>query len=325
MKNIAVFTVLVIITSACSYAEESEKNYCFSLGPQFGFTYGQALEYVYPVPGETKGGLLSRLSWDVKPVFYLGVQAEFGRVDPMKSPGFFSSLSLKTGIPADSGVMVDRDWQSSENDSLTNYSRHANRTNEFFRLDAAAGASFPIKTFFFLKPFAGFSWTRFSFTGRNGYGIYAREKSSNSNTYYPINDNPIVLDFSGEKVISYKQNWLILSAGLTAGTKIFYPFSFDLSFQISPLTFCIATDNHYSRHTVFRDITGMGLFIEPSFNASFNIKRAELSLGFSYRYIGRTKGDSYTNKSNSGFYLGDNKAGAGLSMMDSRFLVRIRL
>jgi outer membrane protease len=312
VKNIAVLTVLVIIFSVYSYAEESERNYCFSFGPQSGFAYGQAMEYVYPLPGETNNEFLSELIWDMKPVFYLGVQAEFSRIDKMKGPGFFSSLSFKAGIPLDSGVMEDRDWLYPANSDLTRFSSHTNRTNEFFLLDAAAGYSFPVKSFLYIKPFISGSWARFAFAGRNGYGIY--------------NDrNPKEQDFSGKKVITYRQDWLLLAAGFSTGTNILYPFVFDFSFQISPLTYCAATDNHISRDTIFRDFTGLGLFIEPSFKISFFVKPVEFSLGLSYRHIGKTKGESYTNTNNAGFYSGGNKAGAGLSMTDSRLLVSVRL
>ncbi|WP_461246577.1 omptin family outer membrane protease [Treponema sp. R6D11] len=311
MKNIAVLSVLVIILSANSYAEENEKNYCFSLGPQFGFIYGQAMEYVYSLPKDTKNEFLSELIWDMKPVFYLGIQGEYGRTDLMKAPGFFSSLSFKVGIPADSGVMEDRDWLWPSNANLTRFSSHTNKTDAYIQLDAAVGASFPIISVLYLKPFISGSWMRFSFAGRDGYGIY--------------NDsNPKEQNFSGA-VISYRQDWLLLAFGLKAGTKIFYPFSFEVSFQISPLTYCSAIDTHLLRNIVFRDITEYGLFMEPSLKMYFLLKHAELSLGLNYRYIGKTKGESYAKMNNANYALESNKAGAGLSMWDINFLVNFRL
>jgi len=321
MKNISVLTVLVIILSVYSYAEENERNYCFSYGPQFGFIYGQAQEYVYPVSGETKGELLSELLWDTKPVFYYGIHAEFSRADLMKGPGFFSSFSFKTGIPADSGVMEDRDWQSKENDALTDFSSHTNRTNEFFQIDVAVGVSFPIKSFLYLKPFIGVSWMHFIFNGRDGYGKYARK---NGNNYYPIDDNPNIVSYKGKEVIQYEQDWLMLAAGFTTGTKIFYPFSFDFSFQISPITYCMATDHHYP-NTVYKDFTSFGLFLEPSLKVSFAVKPAEFSLETGYRYIGKTKGESYKNSNNNGYISEKNKTGAGLSMWNFNFLVSFSL
>ena len=318
MKNIAVLTVLVIILSVYSYAEESEgtsaeRNYCFSFGPQFGFVYGQTMEYVYPLPGETKNELLSELTWDMKPVFYYGVQAKFSRIDMTSGPGFFSSVSFKAGIPADSGVIEDRDWLWPANSELTRFSSHTNRTDKFLWLDAAAGASFPIKSLLYIKPFISGSWMRFSFTGRDGYGIYKD---------WPPKEQE--WNVSGV-VTSYQQDWLLLAAGFSIGTNILYPFSFDLSFQISPLTYCSATDNHFLIDIIFRDITQWGLFIEPSFNMSFVVKPVEFSFAFSYRHIGKTEGKSYGKESDKGFFLSPNKAGAGLSVVDSRFLVSLRL
>jgi len=307
MKNIAVLSVLVIILSVNSYAE---RNYCFSLGPQFGFVFGQAREIVYSLPEDTKNEFLSELIWDMKPVFYYGIQADFSRIDPMKAPGFFSSLSFKYGIPADSGVMEDRDWLWHANSDLTSFSSHTNKTDIFIQLDAAVGASFPTNNILF-KLFIGGSWMRFAFTGRDGYGIY--------NDFYPKEQN-----FSGDTVISYQQDWLLLAMGFSAGTN-FYPFSFDMSFKISPLTYCAAIDNHIKRDVIFRDFTGLGLFLEPSFNMSFSVKPLELSLGINYRNIGKTRGESYINANNSGFNLDSHEAGAGLSMLDSRFIVSIRL
>ncbi|MDR0302850.1 MAG: omptin family outer membrane protease [Treponema sp.] len=323
MKNITVLAVLVIILNAYSYAGENEKTYCFLLDPQFGFVYGQAMEYVYPLPGQTKNELLSELLWDMKPIFYFGVQAQFSRIDLMSKPGFFSSLSFKAGIPAESGVMEDRDWRSTENDSLTDFSSHTNRTSEFFWLDAAVGASIPIKSLLYIKPFIGGSWMRFVFIGRDGYGTYARSKGFG--TFYPIDDNPIEKSYKGQKVIRYEQDWLLLAAGLSAGTEIFSPFSFELSFQISPFTYCAATDNHFTTKTVYRDFTGWGLFLEPSLDISFSAGALEFSLKFTYRHIGKTKGESYSNMNDTWFFLEPNEGGAGLSVLDSRFLFSIRL
>jgi len=332
VKNIAVLTVLVIILGAYSYAEENEDTgdaawkdetsgtqssaeenkgtYSFLLGPQFGFVYGQTMEYVYP-NGETRNDLLSELTWDMKPIFYLGIQAQFSRTEITSYSGLFFSASFKVGIPVDSGFIEDRDWMTPGNSELTRFSKHTNKTDSFFWLDAAAGFSFPTSLNFYLKPFISGSWMRFSFTGRDGYGIY--------------NDcNPKEQDFSGETGISYRQDWFLLAVGLSTGTNILSPFFFDLSFQISPLTYCAATDNHYLTDTVFRDITRLGLFLEPSFNVSLAVKYVEFSLAFTYRHIGRTKGESYGNEGNTGFYLSANKAGAGLSVFDSRFFVSIR-
>ncbi len=216
MKNITALTVLVIIVCAFSskiYASGQEKKYAFSFGPQFGFVHGQAHELVYPT--DTKAELLSELLWDMKPVFYLGAKADFGLRDVMDKPGFFASFNFKAGIPADSGIIENRDWMSVENSALTHFSSHENHTNEFLQIDIDAGASFPVKSYFYIKPFINFSWMRFSFTGKNGYGKYARAKGNGS--FSPIDENPAKMVFSGN-VIRYEQNWLLLSQGVSVGT-----------------------------------------------------------------------------------------------------------
>jgi len=217
MKNITALTALVTIiislsaiNAAWCQEENSERNYAFSLGTQFGFVHGMALEYVYPT--DTKGELLSELTWGMKPVFYYGFQFDLSRIDLMSSPGFFASASLKVGIPGDSGVMEDRDWMSTENDDLTHFSHHTNKTREFLWLDAAVGASIPVRSLFYLKPFISGSWMHFSFTGRDGYGEYPSETTS----------------FEGMEVIRYKQDWFLIATGFPS-EQIFFP--------LFPLTF----------------------------------------------------------------------------------------
>jgi len=311
--------MFVVNSAYCQ--ETAEKKYGFSIAPQLGFIYGQALEFVYPVPGETKGEYLSELKWDMKNVFYLGVQADFGRVDPFSASGFFSSLSFKAGIPSDSGIIENRDWMSTENDGLTHFSSHTNRTAGFYILDAAAGVSLPVYSRFFAKPFVSGRWMRFSFTGRNGQGTYARPKGYS--TYYPIEDDPMTHKFEND-VIKYKQDWFLFSPGISAGAKI-SAFTFGLSFQISLLSYCVSRDDHLTTKAVYLDYTRLGLFLEPAASMSFTVRRMELLLEFAYLRIGNTRGETYINENDKGYYRAFTKAGAGLSLLESRFLVRFRI
>jgi outer membrane protease len=312
MKNITALTVLVIIILTLSLShtahcqeEDSERNYGFSFGTQFGFIHGQSLEYVYSNPGQTASDILSELVWEVKPVFYYGIKLDFGRINPMKATGFFASASFKTGVPADTGIMEDRDWMSVENSDLTHFSSHTNKTREFFSLDAAVGASIPVRTYFYLKPFLSGSWTRFSFTARDGYWKYPSGTGS----------------FEGEEVCNYKQDWFLLAAGIFIGTNILSPFSLDISFQISPLTYCQAVDEHIKRNETYLDYTGIGLYLEPGGRFSYSVQRIEFSLEAAWRFIGKTKGQSYISYGD--FTLRNGTAGAGLSFIDTRLLVKL--
>jgi len=319
MKNITSLTVLVIIFLSLSLSnkahcqeEKRERNYGFSFGAQFGFVHGQSLELVYPLP-ENRGELLSELRWDMKPVFYYGAEVSFGLSDIMRRAGFFSSVSFITGVPADSGIMEDRDWMSVENSGLTHFSSHTNKTREFYRLDVFIGVSIPVKSYFYIMPFISGTWMRFSFTGRDGYGKYPWGSES----------------YEGEEVIRYKQDWFLAAAGFSIGTKLLSPFSFELSFQISPLTYCASMDEHLPiiknpTLTTYLDFTDLGLFLEPGGSFSLCMEGIELSLEFSYRHIGSTRGESY-KKENDGDYTPNYEAGAGLSFIDTRLLVKLRI
>ncbi|MDR2596228.1 MAG: omptin family outer membrane protease [Treponema sp.] len=319
MKNITALAFLVIIN--CVYIfinpifsqETGNNRYTFSVSPQAGLIYGQAFEYVYPNPiqRETKAELYSELKWDMKSVYYVGLQLDFKPADIMRGIDFFSSLSFKAGFPKDSGIMEDRDWMFQENSDLTRISRHINKTNSFFALDAAAGVSIPIKSIICVKSFLSGSWMHFSFTGRDGYYYYI--------DYNPPREGPL-----NGNVINYRQNWLLIAAGLEIETNVLYPFTVDLSFQISPFTYCNAMDEHILTKNINNDITSMGLFFEPKINIALNINRIAFSFDIAYRRIGKTRGKSY-KKENKDYKVIDNEAGAGLSFLDTRFLVKINL
>ena len=301
---------------------DAQQNYGFSFGTGFGFVHGQALELVYPT--NTLGSYLSELIWEMKPVSYIGFQLDFGRTNIMSAPGVFASMAFKIGIPGDSGNHENRDWMSTENSNLTHFSSHTNRTNKFFWIDVSAGASIPLMSYFYIKPFLSGSWMHFAFSGSDGYGIYARRISTGR--YHPIDDRPDSRRFSGE-VIRYQQDWLFLAAGFLAGTNYFYPLTFDITFQISPLTYCAARDDHlYMVHRIYHDFTSYGLFIEPRARISFFASKAELSLEAAYRHIGRTRGITFWKQGNSEVYIRSaNDSGAGLSLADLRFLIKFNL
>jgi len=292
-------------------------SYGLSFGPQFGFIHGQSLELVYPQPGETKNNLLSELKYDIKPVFYYGLIAEFKKKNPYITPGFFASISFKAGIPGDSGTHENRDWLSPEYVALTNFSSHKNYTEEMYIADIILGVSIPVTSRIYLKPLLSGSWMRFSFSGKNGYIQYAK---LGTNGYSPIKDAEKI-PCIGE-VITYKQDWFLLAIGFSIGTEIFNPFFFDFSVKLSNFTYCTATDHHILRNDEFKDITSNGFYFEPELNVSIFLKPFELSLNFAYRNIGKTIGESYIKENKeSQYFLSPNNAGAGISFLDTRFVV----
>lgn len=325
---------LVIILSLPAAAEnvdfvavgkKKSGSYAISLSPRFGLLYGQAEEIVYPTT--TKGEMLSQLLWDMKPLFYYGLLMELSPVRPMERWGFFSVLSMKAGMPAVTGVMEDRDWDSVQNDALTHFSSHDNETREMYWIDFSAGLSFPLRPLFVLKAFAGVSYMRFAFSGEDGNGVYAREQGSQgSQIYHPITDAPTTYNFNG-KVINYTQDWFIVSPGVSFSYYFLSVFSAALSFQISPLIFCNDMDEHLTRNLQYRDYTRGGLFFEPSFNFSFTANKwLGVLFELSYRSIAGSQGVIYLRSYGEGNYLpAASMAGTGLSIWDASLMLKVRL
>jgi outer membrane protease len=340
MNNIPLSAVFVIVLFSAQYGfgqesvigignepsqvrEGEARNYAISLHPCSGFIYGQTEEMVYP--GNTKGELLSQLLWDMKPVFYHGLRTDFSRSRPLDEWGFFSNLSLKFGIPDSSGNMEDRDWESIENDALTKYSIHDNFTRKLFLLDFSAGFTFPFLQVMLLKAYVNVSYMNFRFSGFDGHYKYAKGNPPYSGKFHPIDDNPDTGPYIG-KVINYNQEWLAVSPGVSFGYYFLIFFSTELSFRISPLILCTALDDHLTSSTQFRDYLLGGLFIEPGAALSFSFNDwIALSLEFSWKYIVGTRGDSFGRAYGNGDYSHSGTAGAGLSVLDTGFSLRIRL
>jgi len=306
--------------TAALITEKAGYLYNFSVSPFFGFVHGQAVELVYPTI--TISEYLSELLWNMKPVYYIGGKLDFFLTDKMSRPGFFSSISIRAGVPGFSGKHENRDWNSKISTDLTHYSVHDNKTIEFFWMDFEIGATIPV-VFFYIKPFLTGSWMRFSFSGHYGDGIYARGKDKN--IYFPISDNPNLYPFSG-RVITYRQNWFLAAAGLSIGTDLLSPFYIDMSFSISPLTYCAAVDQHLTQNRIFYDYSGFGLFMEPKAGISYKFQNLVFSVEGAYRHIGRTRGVAYERKNNSEYVTPvTNESGAGLSLFSTKIMMRILL
>jgi outer membrane protease len=322
MRIVLFFFVFVIIFCRVPpVSAQVNKPYSFSLCPQFGFAYGHAEEIVYPA--DTKADLFSQLLWDMKPVFYYGFLMGFSPVKPMERWGFFSGLSIKIGIPGPSGIMEDRDWMSVENAELTHYSTHDNIIKESFLLDFSAGLSFPVRNILFIKTFVNISYMNFRFYGENGYATYAR--SLGYGKYAPINDEPKEYSFSG-KVISYSQEWFYAAPGVSLGYDYKGYFLTELFFMMTPFIMCTGLDEHIINNTRYKDSMAGGIMLEPGFRFSLSAgKWLVISWDFSWRYISGTRGSSYNRPFGTEKYKQEGEAGAGLSMLNTALLLKVRL
>jgi outer membrane protease len=338
MKNIAVFTGFVIIFhvflicprawaqySGPVLSHFSIKNkfpYTLSMTSAAGFLYGYGEEIVYKYPG--KDTYMSQLLWNMKPLFYAGGTLDFSRLDPMEKWGGFTGFSLKFGFPGQTGIMEDRDWNAPE-DALSNYSLSDNYTDGALLFDYLLGLSFPLRSFALLKIYWGVSWMSFHWTGRDGYTQYAPVLGA---AYLPLDDSAPKEPLYGAS-ISYSQDWLITYPGVALGIPLSRWFKASLSFQISPLIFCAARDDHLLRDIEFRDYISGGLYMEPRGDATFSFQnRFELSLYVSYRFIRGARGESYgrkTGSTNNGeFYQYSEDAGAAWYTLDSGLSFTVR-
>jgi len=325
MRIVTVFAGLVIIFCRAPVVQAQESQvYSFSLCPQFGLFYGHAEEIVYP-SSDTKADLLSLLLWEMKPVFYYGLLMDFSPLRPMERWGLFSGLSVKTGISGLSGIMEDRDWMSKENTGLTHFSVHDNIAKEIFLLDFSAGFSFPFFNFLLVKTFVNISYMNFRFYGENGFATYARYLGSGK--YAPIDDEPTEYSFNGlGKVISYSQEWFYAAPGVSLGFGYKEYFLAEISFIISPLVFCAGLDEHKITQTQFRDKMTGGVILEPGFRFSVAAaKWLNISCDIFWRYISGTRGLSYNRPIGIGNYQQEGESGAGLSMLNTALLLKVRL
>jgi outer membrane protease len=334
MKNITFFVPFVSIVCCLLYAAPAfgdESPYTVSVTPQFGFLWGQGEEQVYRDSGTDD--LISQLLWDSKPLWYAGTSLEFIQRDPLSKPGFFGVFTMKFGIPAETGAMEDRDWQTPKGE-LSNYSHHDANTDSAMILDLAAGFSIPIRRLVTARLSLGLSYMHYAWTAHGGYLRYGRYYSS-TKTYDPLTESDKPIPVSGA-IISYSQDWLLLPIGISFDILPGSLFSGLIWFNMGPMLKFVGRDNHYllvntgNWNQFIDEITG-GYSLEPGVEFRFSpSRRLALRLRFSWRSItANSHGASYgaitgINYPGSFFSFG-NLAGGLFQALDSGIGVEIRL
>jgi hypothetical protein len=318
--------------SAGGRLKETLRSYTLSLESQFGALWGRGEEQVYE--DDLSDRFLSRLFWDVKPLWYTGMVLEFSQRDPREGPGFFSALSVKFGLPALSGVMEDRDWVAPGGE-LSHYSRHDNLTNGALLLDGALGLSVPAWPFLVFRFSFGLSYSRFSWAAVGGYYRYGQTRPGPSGPIYaPLADSDPAYPLSGT-VIAYSQDWLFLP--FTLGLTIFPGrlFSGALYYGAGPLIKFFGRDDHYLRigtadYSQFIDESSEGYVLEPGGEFRFSPgERIGLLIGLSWRAIttgphGKSFG-RYTGQGTWGWNFLGNVSGGAFRALDLRIGLEVRL
>jgi outer membrane protease len=279
MRNINLFRPFVIILAVFFISQPLQAQifgnfkidgvpYSLSMETEVGMILGEAHEIVYIYPKNDV--YLSFLTWDIKPLFYLGLGLTLA---PAKKDAFgiYSSLFVKTGIPGYSGSMVDKDWRVDwkggpllGTGALMALSAHDNFTLGALLLDYDLGLSIPLKakerTFMVLQTFARFSLMYYEWLARDGYTQYP-----------PIGENwsddVPKLDFYGQ-AIAYSQVWIIPSPGIGFTVPLLNNRIIPgLSLTVSPYTWVVANDLHLVRQSVDYPVGGIGF--DPRFSFSF--------------------------------------------------------
>ena len=313
-----------------SIAKTSPGPYAFTLSPLFGMFYGKGEEMLYKY--STGDQFASQLLWDMKPLFYTGLSAEFGLQDPFSGNGFTAIGSIKFALPMKTGIMEDRDWNYRDNDNLTNYSKHNSFTRNAIFGDLKAGYSWKLRDDLTLGARGEFSFMYLSWTAEDGYYQYL-------NIYIPGQtwNSSIPKEYLHGPVIQYNQVWAIVAPCIFSKWRINDLFSAEGFFSYSPLIYGTDQDDHlvpsyyynevlmiYERYegTRFYGQYFGGHYINGGAKFIYSLKNFELSLDLSYRYIAGLRGMSYyqdiylmTNASNP-VIRNVHEGGMGYSALD---------
>jgi len=318
VSTIKKITGLVILTAfflSPAFAEAA--NYGFTLSPNIGILYGHSEEIVYKDP-PYQNFYLSELLWDLKPLVYVGLVADYGPLDRSVTRGFTAALSFKAGLPLRTGILENRDWLNRDKDFVTWYSRHDTYSRTAVLLDASAGYLWRFAGSLAFSAYGELSFMHFSWSGKDGYRQYTLETSDG----YPPWDSGLPKSYYTGEVIQYRQNWFVLSPGVSLNWDMNRLFSMKAFFNYSPLIYCAARDDHLVLGTTFFDYPYFGHYLKSGggfvLSASTN---TSLSLFLSYNYITGPRGDTFQG----GKRVAEDGAGAAYSSMDLGLAVKLRL
>jgi outer membrane protease len=315
MKGLCVFALLFLMAFELVANEHN-----FSIGGSFGLLNGQGEEIVYN--GAYTDDKLSQLLWDIKPLFYAGLDIKYSWLKPANKWGLFANGSIKFGFPGETGVIEDRDWMASNLPNvLTHYSVHDNKTESAILLDFDIGASFVIFQKFLLKASISYHYMHWVWAAFGGSILYPA-KDIDDDGY--LDQQHGYLD-SSVKGLAYEQTWHIISPGIAFYGEFNPFFDIEIAFQATPLIWCNALDNHFLRDLVITENMSLGLFIEPSLLFSFKpINHFSLSLSVAYRNISGARGDSFYKYPDESFTV-QYRAGAGYSAFDICLIAKFKL
>jgi len=313
--------VTVFVFAASFLAAQSGINgHSLSVGTSVGLMSGEIEEIVF-ING-VSDEKISQLNWQIKPLFYAGLDLNYGWQKNDSRISLFSNASFKFGFPAKTGTMEDRDWMEYSGGNyypaypwLNFYSEHENRTKLAFLAGLDFGVAFKLVHDLKIKAFLSYNIMFYSWEAFGGSHLYPPGYMPNSHDTWN----------SSEKIITYKQFYNIISPGVSFYGEFNRLFNAEVSFKITPLVFIAAEDNHIKNSTVYKDKPLWGVFIEPELIFSFNAsKLITVYMSYSYRGIFGSRGKSVGYVGGKTEQYGDS-AGAGYSAHNTAVAVKFNL
>ncbi|MDR1908484.1 MAG: omptin family outer membrane protease [Spirochaetaceae bacterium] len=328
VKTIALFAALVI-SFALPAGAQGKGGFSFRFSTELfaGLMQGGGVELVY---GASSGAeFLSRLNWDIRPLYYYGAALNLALDSPAFSP--FARLTVKSGINGNTGFMEDRDWQDDDQTYLTDFSRHDNYTSGALFVEGDLGLG--------IRPFTRFRsltldflfrvyWSKVSWEARDGY--YQHNKVDGIPSAPAWDPDQPRIPVSGA-VIDYSQEWLLLAPGFGFDLSFLKSFSLGASLSLSPLIWGAARDYHFrsrdkSSYDEYEDYPEGGFYLKPEWRLSFS-PSAWVALSFrgSWTLLRGSRGFSRRRRAGSTIWedLGNSSGGAGLETWDFALGIKI--
>jgi outer membrane protease len=231
------------------YAQEKPDSIIFgSLEITGGMLWGQSREFVLD-----GGNVMSRLDWDENWIPTVTIAGQITVFD------FFLAASLRSAIPAKSGLMQDYDWYNWNTQhaqaELSDYSQSTAFLDKHFDTSVKLGYTWHLQNWS-LIPSAGFSYRNRKWTASGGYGQWYQ--NGNSNWSSDKSKQPIA-----GAIISYEQEMYLLFAGLDVGWHINRRLEVLASGSVMPFMWANSLDNH------FYNPSGAGKQFYDSMNGGF--------------------------------------------------------
>lgn len=266
----------------------------FSLSPFTEIVYGESFEYVYK-----SDKILSELIWDMKPLYFLGLEAGLEW-----KKGLSLNAEASFGLPMVTGHMEDSDWRFLDfniDAGKTDFSRHLAELEYATVLEVRGGWNFSStnqgRGVVSFTPSIGYRYYSWKWKGQDGY------VQQSYPSYYEWEESQTKVPAYGVG-ISYEQKFYIPTIGVSSSFAPNNKLKMELGITFSPLVYSYNIDRHfqptigydYRESTIwteYHDILTDGIFFEPSISVIWSVsKTAHLFLNARKTQISSLRGNT---------------------------------